>query len=329
MTTSLRVATVTFNPAIDQTIAIDHLVRGEVHRARSVRQDPGGKGVNVASCLADWGVPVTVLGLLGADNAGPFDALCAAKGITDRFERLPGNTRVNIKIVDSGETTDINMDGLSVDEAVTARVLAAAEAFAGPDALIVLSGSLPPGCHAGIYADMVARLRALGARVLLDTSGAPLTMAMNAQVLPSIVKPNRRELAAWAGEALGSIQDVMRCGQRLRARGIDLVVVSMGEAGALFLSGEGALLARLSAGDLASTVGAGDAMVAGLAAAAIEGAGLERTARLATAFAVAKLGRPGPHLPDLGTVHALSQDVTITMVAALDALGDLDRAGEA
>jgi len=329
MSSPLRVATVTFNPAIDQTIAIDHLVRGEVHRARSVRQDPGGKGVNVASCLADWGVPVTVLGLLGADNAGPFDALCAAKSITDRFERVPGNTRVNIKIVDTGETTDINMDGLSVDEAIVARVLAATQAFAGPDALIVLSGSLPPGCHAGIYADMVARLKALGARVLLDTSGAPLTMAMNADVLPSIIKPNRRELAAWAGEPLEAIEDVLRCGQRLRARGIDLVVVSMGEQGALFLSAEGALLARLSAGDLASTVGAGDAMVAGLAAAAIENAGLERTARLATAFAVAKLGRPGPHLPDLGTVHALSQDVTITMIDPLTAAGDMDRAGEA
>lgn len=329
MTTRLRVATVTLNPAIDQTITIDHLVRGEVHRARSVRQDPGGKGVNVASCLADWGVPVTALGLLGSDNAAPFEALCSAKAIEDRFERLPGATRVNIKIVDAGETTDINMDGLCLDEAITARVQAAVEGFAGPDALIVLSGSLPPGCHAGIYADMVARLRGLGARVLLDTSGAPLTAALKAEVLPSIIKPNRRELAAWAGEPLITIEDVVACGQRLRARGIDLVVVSMGEEGALFLSDQGALLARLQAGDLASTVGAGDAMVAGLAAALVEHADLERMARLATAFAVAKLGRPGPHLPDLGTVHALSEDVSITMIAAPGKRGDMAKAGEA
>ncbi|WP_206243769.1 1-phosphofructokinase [Novosphingobium terrae] len=328
MTSPKRVATVTFNPAIDQTVTVGHLTRGEVHRAQSVRQDPGGKGVNVASCLADWGVPVTVFGLLGADNAAPFEALCAAKPITDRFERLPGATRVNIKIVDDGETTDINMDGLSVDEAASERVLAAVEAFAAPDALIVLSGSLPPGCDAGIYATMVARLRAAGARVLLDTSGVPLSLALKAAVLPDIVKPNRRELAAWAGEPLDSLADVVRCGQRLRAGGVALVVVSMGEEGALFLSDEGVLLARLSAGDLASTVGAGDAMVAGLAAAAIEGAGLERIARLATAFAVAKLGRPGPHLPDLGTVHALSEDVTITTITATEAIG-ADGTGEA
>jgi 1-phosphofructokinase len=311
-----RVATVTFNPAIDQTITLPRLTRGEVHRARSVRQDPGGKGVNVASCLGDWGVPVTVFGLLGRDNAAPFEALCAAKPITDSFERLPGSTRVNIKIVDEDDTTDINMDGLSVDEADEARVTAAVEAFAGPDALIVLSGSLPPGCDAGIYAVMTARLRALGATVLLDTSGLPLTQALKGDVLPNIIKPNRRELAAWAGESLETIADVVRCGERLRARGIDLVVVSMGEQGALFLSDEGALIARLAAGELASTVGAGDAMVAGLAAAILEGGHLERIARLSTAFAVAKLGRPGPHLPNVMTVHALSEDVEISLAGA-------------
>jgi 1-phosphofructokinase len=88
-----------------------------------------------------------------------------------------------------------------------------------------------------------------------------------------------------------------RLRERLRARGIELVVVSMGEEGALFLSDEGALLARLDAGPLASTVGAGDAMVAGLRRSARPKAPLERIARLATAFAVAKLGRAGPTCP--------------------------------
>ncbi|MDE1917824.1 MAG: 1-phosphofructokinase [Sphingomonadales bacterium] len=329
MKTPQRVATVTFNPAIDQTIMVDHLTRGEVHRARAVRQDPGGKGVNVASCLADWGVPVTVTGLLGADNAAPFEALCATKSITDRFERVPGSTRVNIKIVDAGETTDINMDGLCMGEAEEARVMAALDGFAGPDALVVLSGSLPPGCDMDVYGRMVARLRAAGAMTILDTSGLPLDHALRGDVLPDVIKPNRRELAAWAGEPLASTAEVIRCGGALLARGIQLVVVSMGEEGALFLSGDCALLARLAVGELASTVGAGDAMVAGLAAAMLEGAGLERTARLATAFAVAKLGRPGPHLPGITTVHALSEDVAITVIDAVAETVSAGQAGEA
>ena len=99
-------------------------------------------------------------------------------------------------------------------------------------------------------------------------------------------------------------------------RRLSLEAVLADPKGALFLSGEGALLAHLAAGELASTVGAGDAMVAGLAAAILEGADLERLARLSTAFAVAKLGRPGPHLPNVTTVHALSEDVTISLAGA-------------
>jgi len=309
----MRIATVTFNPAIDQTIMLDRLVPGEVHRARSIRQDVGGKGVNVASCLADWGANVSVFGLLGEGNAGLFESLFAQKGISDHFLRVAGDTRVNMKIVDGVTTTDINMNGAAVQDAQVAEVEAAVADFAGEDALIILSGSLPPGCRPDVYADMVAALSARGARVLLDTSGSPLTQALRpAGLLPFVVKPNRRELAAWAGEPLDGIEDVVRCAEALHGRGVELVVVSMGEDGALFLSNGGAIIAHVPAGPLTSTVGAGDAMVAGLAAALAQGADLERIARLSTAFAVAKLGRPGPHLPGLATIDALAEQVTIT-----------------
>jgi len=307
----MRIATVTFNPAIDQTITLDRLIPGEVHRARSIRQDAGGKGVNVASCLADWGARVSVFGLLGQGNATLFEGLFGGKAIDDRFVRIAGDTRVNMKIVDDADTTDINMSGPVAGDADIEQVMRGVAAFAGEDALIVLSGSLPPGCDPILYAEMVATLRARGARVLLDTSGAPLTHALRADVLPQIIKPNRRELAAWADMALDGMADVVACATALHRRGVALVVVSMGGEGALFVSEEGALVAQLRAGPLASTVGAGDAMVAGLAAGIAEGAGLERIARLSTAFAVAKLGRPGPHLPDLATIDALAAQVTI------------------
>ena len=97
---SAAVLTVTLNPALDQTITLDRLRLGEVHRARSVRIDAAGKGVNVASCLADWGVATAVTGVLGAGNATAFDALFAAKRIADGFVRRPGDTRINVKLLD-------------------------------------------------------------------------------------------------------------------------------------------------------------------------------------------------------------------------------------
>lgn len=148
--------------------------------------------------------------------------------------------------------------------------------------------------------------------MVLDTSGLPLKCALTADVLPDVVKPNRDELAQWLGRPLSDLAALSEAAAQLHGRGVSLVVVSMGEEGALFLSSEGAVTARLAIGQVASTVGAGDAMVAGIVAALGEGADLERTARLATAFAVAKLGMAGPNLPALPTVHALADEVAVT-----------------
>ena len=314
----MRVLTVTLNPAIDETITVDRLVPGTVHRARDLRRNAGGKGVNVASCLSDWGIRTTAFGLLGAQNAAPFEALFAAGAIEDRFGRLPGTTRVNLKIVDADDTTDINLGGLPVRAEDVATLAAQVEELAGPDTLAVLAGSLPPGCPPSIYADLVTRLRARGARVLLDSSGDPLSQALAAPVLPQCLKPNRHELSEWSGDRLDDLADVLRVATRLRDRGAELIVVSLGADGALFVSDDGAVLAHLAAPSVVSTVGAGDAMVAGLAAAMAEGASLERTARLATAFAVAKLGLAGPHLPGRVEVEALAHQVKI---AAAETLG--------
>jgi hypothetical protein len=107
------IATITLNPAIDQSVAIPDFAAGSVNRVAWTQSDPGGKGVNVASFLADLGFRVAVTGLLGRDNAGVFEQLFAAKGISDAFVRIPGNTRVNVKIIDetSQRITDINFPG--------------------------------------------------------------------------------------------------------------------------------------------------------------------------------------------------------------------------
>lgn len=308
----MRIHTVTFNPAIDQTVTLDHLVPGEVHHARAVRENAGGKGVNVASCLADWGADVAAYGVLGLDNAAPFDALFAAKGIDDHFMRVPGSTRVNLKLVDDGGTTDINLDGIAVDDDLVDTVINKLCASVKTGDLVALSGSLPPGCPPDAYVGLVAQLRGLGCRVLLDTSGLPLKHALDAVVLPHVIKPNRSELAAWTGNPAMDRDSLLATAEDLRRRGVELVVISMGEEGALFVSAQGAVCAHMTIDGVASTVGAGDAMVAGLAASLADGLGLEALARLATGFAVGKLGMMGPNLPALGAVRALAQEVSIS-----------------
>jgi fructose-1-phosphate kinase PfkB-like protein len=118
MTNPPRIATVSLNPAIDQTALVPNFTAGSVNRVEREQSDAGGKGVNVASFLAHFGFPVVVTGLLGDANLEPFVRLFAEKGIIDSFVRVPGLTRVNVKIVDEVQdrVTDINFPGLRVAE---------------------------------------------------------------------------------------------------------------------------------------------------------------------------------------------------------------------
>jgi 1-phosphofructokinase len=309
----MNFVSVTLNPAIDETVVLETLRPGEVHRARAVSFHAGGKGVNVASCLADWDFgAITAMGILGANNAGVFESLFAAKKIRDGFVRVAGETRTNIKLVHDGDTTDINLPGLEVDAGLIARVREGIFANAVAGDLVLLAGSVPSGASATVYAELIAALHERGVRVVLDTSGAPLNAALRAPELPYCIKPNRSELEAFAGRALPADTDLIAAARALNARGVALVIVSLGAEGSLYVTDPQMLHAKLPVIRAASTVGAGDAMVAGIIAALAEGAPLERIARLATAFAAGKLGQAGPNLPGKDIINELARNVTIT-----------------
>ena len=306
---------VALNPAIDLTIEVSDLRVGEVNRAQRAQQDAGGKGINVASCLADYAVPVAVTGQLGRKNPALFEALFEAKDIENRCLYIDGYTRVNTKVVDpdKGETTDINLPGPSqTDAEIAAQITALKDvmtALAASLRWVVLSGSLPPGWPADTYAILIRHAHALGGKVLLDTSGTALSEALKAA--PEIVKPNRDELAEHLGEQFGSIAEVIDAARTLIAThpGMQAVAVSMGGEGAVFVSPEQAVVAQPLPVEPISSVGAGDAMVAGIIAAQLDGLSLEGCARLATAFAAGKLTRLGPHLPGPAEVHVLAEKV--------------------
>jgi 1-phosphofructokinase len=307
------VLTVTFNPAIDLTVTVDSLHPGEVHRAIGVRHGPGGKGVNVSSSLADWGVPVVATGLLGAENPEMFERLFVRKNIADRFVRVPGETRTNLKIVAHDGTTDINLPGPPASPGDVASVIAAVKAVAGEVELAVLAGSLPNGCPEGIYADLIDALAEQGVRTVLDASGPPLAAALRRRP-PFCVKPNRRELEAWTGTPVTDRETLISALRALRGAGVGVAVVSLGAEGAVFAAGGDMLRALPPRVESGSTVGAVDAMVAGLVAAIIEGLSLENAARQATAFAVAKLGANGADLPQPAAIRVLANAVRITEV---------------
>lgn len=316
-TTAPDVVTVTLNPAIDLTVAVDRFVVGAVQRARSAVSTVGGKGINVAGCLADHGLAVAVTGVLGRANDAAFVDFFATKKIADRFVRTAGDTRTNIKIADltGGETTDLNLPGLMVSDGSLEAVRATLMRSVRPRMPVVLAGSLPETLPETAWEKLIGDATRLGGRVVLDTSGAPLTAALAGAMLPYAVKPNRAELEALLGRALPETRDLVTAARDLIGRGIELVVVSRGAEGALFVDRDEVLTARLPPKAVLSTVGAGDAMVAGMVAALVEGASLERLARLSVAFATSKLERLGPHLGPSHEIERLAATVEVTALA--------------
>lgn len=312
------VLTLTPNPALDQTVRVPALRAGRVNVAREVTLNAGGKGVNVASCLADWGVPAVVGGFLGQANAAPFEALMAEKGLADHFVRLAGSTRTNIKVVadDDGDTTDINLPGFAVPPGAWDALLARVRSLVVPGQIVVAAGSLPAALQAGGYAPLLRELAELGATTVLDTSGDALTQALAGDApLPSLIKPNRHELEAWAGQPLPDTADLIAQAQRLHARGVATVVVSLGEQGALLSRADGCWQAGALPVTPVSTVGAGDALVAGLVAARHARLPWPDALRLGVAFAAGKLQRLGPHLPPRAQVQALADQVQVHTLA--------------
>jgi 1-phosphofructokinase len=305
--------TVTLNPAIDLTVTVDRLTVGHVQRAAGAVANCGGKGVNVAGCLSDWGAKVAVAGVLGRSNDGAFLEFFAAKRVSDLFVRTAGDTRTNIKIADraSGETTDVNLPGLEVSEATFDAARAAVKRSVAPGRPAVLAGSLPESLSPSAWGVLAGDLAASGALVVLDTSGAPLKAALASGQPIHAVKPNRAELEALIGRPLPTLADLIAGARGLLDR-VALVVVSLGAEGALFVDQSEAITAALPAKKVLSTVGAGDAMVAGIAAALIEKAPLERIARLSVAFATSKLDRIGPYLGPTEDVERLAAAVRVT-----------------
>ncbi len=316
-----RILTVSLNPALDLTISLPRLTLGTVNRTDSTRLEAAGKGVNVARVLVALGHQVAVSGFLGTVNDGAFVRAFAELGVEDALHRVPGETRINAKLAEhDGRITDINGPGLAVDGGDFAALLAeletrAADAARRPDA-VVIAGSLPPGIGPEDLAALIERLRGHGLPVWVDTSGPALAAAIAAA--PSAVKPNEQELAEWAGEALDSAEARLRAARALHLAGIDEALISAGEAGVLWFSRRGAWLATPPAVEVASTVGAGDTLLAGMLHGVLAELPAEEALRLATALSAEAVRHVGVGDPAAGDFTELQQHTRVRRLVTDD-----------
>jgi 1-phosphofructokinase len=275
--------TLTLNPSLDRTIEVDSLTRGAVIRAGGARVDPGGKGVNVSRALLANGIASRAVLPCGGDDGQRLVRLLGQEGVAVVAVRCAGTTRSNVTLVEpDGTVTKINEPGgpltaAEVDRVAAAVLQAAGGAGTGRADWVVVCGSLPPGVPVDLYATLGRRFAAAGLRVAVDTSGPALLAAVAAGT--ELVKPNREELAEAVGRPLGSLRDVVDAAQELRSWGAGTVLASLGADGAVLVGPAGVVAGESPPVEPRSTVGAGDALLAGyLAAAAAAADGAARPA---------------------------------------------------
>ncbi|MEV4421426.1 1-phosphofructokinase family hexose kinase [Patulibacter sp. NPDC049589] len=304
------IVTVTPNPSLDVALHVDELRRGEVLRATAERHDAGGKGLNVSRALAANGVPSRAVMPLGGSTGADLLALLAGDaGVEPVAVRVSGATRSNVGIVEpDGTLTKVNAQGpvLTADEVGALRdaILGAAD---GAD-WVVLAGSLPKGLADDFYAGLIAPLQALGVRVALDSSGVAFERALGAG--PDLVKPNVHELAEVLGRSLRTVGDLADGARALRDRGPRTVLASAGPDGAVLVGAGEARHGEPPPIVPASSVGAGDAMLAGYLA-ATEGATPAETTphgpvaalTAALAWGAGAASLPGSRMPRPADLH--------------------------
>ncbi|WP_040267231.1 1-phosphofructokinase [Pseudomonas rhodesiae] len=305
-----RILTLTLNPALDLTVRLARLEPGEVNRSETLLTHAAGKGVNVAQVLADLGHQLTVGGFLGADNPQAFDALIARRGFADAFIRVPGETRSNIKIAEQdGRVTDINAPGPQVSEQAQQALLNQLTLIAPGHDAVVVAGSLPRGVSAQWLHHVLAQLKGLGLKVALDTSGEALRAGLRAG--PWLVKPNTEELADALDCPTDSLEQQRQAAQRLHAQGVEHVVVSHGADGVNWFSPTLALHATPPKVSVASTVGAGDSLLAGMLHGLLSGEAPEQTLRRATAIAAMAVTQIGFGISDDAQLAHLQSGVDV------------------
>ncbi len=256
------ILTLTPNPSLDLTYGLDELARGEVQRAASMTVEAGGKGINVSRNLVANGRASLAVAPVGGPSGEQFLSLLEGLGMDLVCVPVDGAVRMNVSLAEvGGMLTKINASGPRLSDGEL-DLLLGNTAEAGREAeWLALCGSLPPGAPADLYARAVALGREAGCRVAVDSSGPSLEAAVGAG--PDLIKPNGEELADLVGRPLATLGDVLTAAGEVRTGGVGAVLVSLGADGAVLVDEDGALHADTPPFVPASTVGAGDALLAG------------------------------------------------------------------
>jgi 6-phosphofructokinase 2 len=291
------IVTLTVNPCVDESTAVEHVIPERKLRCGPPRFEPGGGGINVARAIRRLGGQALAIYPAGGAAGELLDRLLEEEGVARRALPITAWTRENLNVQETstGRQFRFVFPGPALSASEWQACLDALETLRPAPSYVVASGSLPPGVPVDFYARVARCARGMGARFVLDTSGDAAALALAEGVF--LVKPSLREFQSLAGIGDAEEPHLVAESERLIAAGrCEVMVLSLGAAGVLLAAA--GVSERLPAPTVPvrSTVGAGDALLAGIVLSLQQGRPLRDAVRFGVAAGAAAVMNPGTEL---------------------------------
>lgn len=290
------IITITFNPALDKSVTVEALIPEKKLKCSCPVYEPGGGGINVARAIRKLGGNALACFLAGGDAGKKINRLLDEERVGTIVTEISAKTRENLVVFESSVQVQylFDMPGPEITEEEISSLLQSIAQISDVK-YIVASGSLPQGVPAGVFATIARIAKKKSAKLIVDTSGEALKMALEEGVY--LIKPNLRELALLVGEEQLEPEHAVDFARELiDSGGSEVIVVSMGAMGALLVTKTGVLKITPPELEIKSTVGAGDSLVAGIVLSLDEGKSIEEAIQFGVACGSAATLNSGTEL---------------------------------
>jgi len=308
------IITVTLNAALDKTLEVPNFRVGRRHRSVEQTTMPGGKGVNIARALKRLGQPVIATGLAGGATGNMIVDALNDEAILNGFVRIREESRTNTAVLDptTGVHTEINERGPAVSahdlELFRDKLLYLAKGAS----MCVFAGSLPRGVPPDVYAGLIRELKKQNVTTVVDTEGEPLRLAARAE--PDIVSPNELEAEELVGHEFNDIDDRCQAVVEMTRLGPTEAIMTVSDGCYAYVAdggGQTLYRVRVEEQEARSSIGSGDAFLAGYIAARYLGRPPVECLRYGVACGAESVQHFGAGLIDPGAVDRLLGEVEL------------------
>ncbi len=306
----MKIITLTLNPAFDVHADGEFFTPFSENLFKLKSRDAGGKGINVSRALNVDEIKNLALLLLGEDNGKEFLTKLDEEKITHKEFFIKGAIRENITLHSDNKETRISFEGFSATDGDFNKLKELTEKEEG--SVIVFSGRLPSGISKDKVIDFLCSLKEKGCKIVLDSKS--LAKEDLLKIKPFLIKPNEEEILKYSDIDSLEINSLIKGAKSLKEQGIENVLVTLGEKGAVLISDEGVFLCSVPEITAVSTIGAGDSTIAGFISGIKRGLSVEETLKRALAFGTAACLTEGTKAPKKSDIESIINEIKIEKV---------------